>query len=102
MKTWLAILFSISLIFFTAILETIFNFPAVILTILLTAVWAAWDSKKIELAKYKSGISYGPVPLFILILLLWILAFPWYLSARYKIKNGLAQIKANISEKKNI
>lgn len=46
-----------------------------------------------QLRRYKSGISYGPVVLFIGCALLWIVGFPWYLAMRYKIKHGTAALK---------
>jgi hypothetical protein len=58
-----------------------------------TAIWAAIDSSKIQLKRYKSGISYGPVVLFLGFAFLWIVAFPWYLLLRYKIKTGTAVLK---------
>jgi hypothetical protein len=61
--------------------------------ILLSSIWAGIDSSKIELKKYKSGISYGPIVLTILCILLWIVAFPWYLVVRAKIKAGTAELK---------
>jgi len=61
--------------------------------VLGTAIWAAIDSSKIQLKRYKSGISYGPVVLFFGFLFLWIVAFPWYLIVRYKIKTGTATLK---------
>ncbi|MDB6028174.1 MAG: hypothetical protein JWM68_4397 [Verrucomicrobiales bacterium] len=63
------------------------------IVILLTAPWAAIDSSKIQLRRYKSGIAYGPIALFVLCLLLWIVAFPWYLSMRYKIRTRTAVLK---------
>ena len=61
--------------------------------VLGTGIWAAIDSSKIQLKRYKSGISYGPVVLFIAIALLWIIGFPWYLVMRYRIKTGTAVLK---------
>jgi hypothetical protein len=61
--------------------------------VLGTAIWAAIDSSKIQLKRYKSGISYGPVVLFFGFVFLWIVAFPWYLIMRYKIKTGAAVLK---------
>lgn len=61
--------------------------------VLGTAIWAAIDSSKIQLLRYKSGISYRPIILFFGFLLLWIVAFPWYLAVRYKIKTGTAVLK---------
>ncbi len=61
--------------------------------VLGTGIWAAIDSSKIKLKRYKSGISYGPVVLFLCFVFLWIVAFPWYLILRYKIKTGTAVLK---------
>ncbi len=61
--------------------------------ILVSSIWVGIDSSKIELKKYKSGISYGPVVMVILCLLLWIVAFPWYLVVRGKINAGTAELK---------
>jgi|SRR5665213_1344441 len=69
------------------------NVPLIYFMILGTAIWAAMDSSKIHLKRYRSGISYGPVVLFFGFLLLWIVSFPWYLSERYKIKTGTAILK---------
>ena len=61
--------------------------------VVITAVWAAIDSSKIHLKRYKSGISYQPVVLFLGVLLLWVVAFPWYLIVRHKILTGTAVLK---------
>ena len=65
-----------------------------VLVILISALWAAWDSSKIQLTKYQTGISYSPVVLFLLIILLWIAGFPWYMAVRTKITSGQIQPKA--------
>lgn len=64
--------------------------------VLGTGIWAAIDSSKIQLKRYKSGISYGPVVLFFCFVFLWIVAFPWYLIFRYKIKTGTAVLKDGV------
>ncbi len=74
--------------------------PGCELVVLGTTIWAAIDSKKLEFKKYKSAISYGPVVMFLVIGFLWIIAFPWYLHVRYKIKNGLAELKSNQLDQK--
>ena len=61
--------------------------------VIITAVWAAIDSSKIHLKRYKSGISCQPVVLFFGVLLLWVIAFPWYLIVRHKILTGTAVLK---------
>lgn len=58
-----------------------------------TSIWAAVDSASIGLHRYKSGIAMKPFTLFLGCALLWIVAFPWYLSVRYRILNGQAQLK---------
>ncbi len=90
MKTWQAILFT-CIIAIVAILFLPNGF--IFLIVLATSIWASVDSSKIELYKYKSGIAVKPVILLIGCLFIWIVAFPWYLSMRYKIKHGIAQLK---------
>ena len=43
--------------------------------VLVSAIWAAYDSSKIELSRYRTGITYSPVVLFLAILFLWIVGF---------------------------
>jgi hypothetical protein len=96
MKTWNAILFSIGLLVVDILISALIHFNLSELIVLGTALWAAIDSKKIQLKRYKSGISYGPVVLFITITLLWIIGFPWYLAMRYKIQTGTAVLKDEV------
>lgn len=96
MNPWLAILLAIGLIIFSVGLTATTHYNVVLIMILGTSIWAADDSKRINLKKYKSGISYGPVVLFIAIAMFWIVGFPWYLSIRYRIKNGTAVLKEEI------
>lgn len=58
-----------------------------------TALWAAWDSEKIGLQRYRSGVSSSPIVLLLMILLLWIAVFPWYVAVRQNIKRGLVPLK---------
>ncbi len=93
MKTWLAILFAVGLLFACIVATALTHFNVTFFMVLGTSLWAAIDSSKIELRRYKSGISYGPVVLFIACVLLWIIGFPWYLAMRYKIKTGTAVLR---------
>jgi hypothetical protein len=93
MQAWIAILFSVGLVIVCSIISSTVNFPITGLMVIGTALWASIDSSKIQLKRYKSGISYGPIVLFIAIALLWIIGFPWYLAVRHKIKNGTALLK---------
>lgn len=58
-----------------------------------TALWAAWDSSRIGLRRYKSMIAYGPVGLFLAISFLWPIAFPLYLAMKFRIQRGIAEVK---------
>jgi hypothetical protein len=93
MNIWLGLPFTILLVLATLLLSEDIGIPLVPLLIIITSFWTAWDSSKIGLIKYKSGISYKPVVLFFLVLTLWIVGFPWYLHMRHKIKRGAAHLK---------
>jgi len=81
------------------VLATLIHFSSVMqIMILGIALWAAIDSSKIQLKCYKSGISYGPVVVFLCFVFLWIVAFPWYLIVRNKIKAGKAILKDEITK----
>jgi len=93
MKTWQAILFTFALLILNGIISAAMNFSLTWPMVLGTSIWVAVDSSQIQLIRYKSGISHSPIVLFIACALLWIVGFPWYLSVRYKIKNGTAILK---------
>ena len=100
MKTRDAILLTIALSLLTSMVgfgiagRTLYLSSVVIV---ITAIWAAVDSSKIQLKRYRSGISYGPVVLFLGFLLLWVIAFPWYLIVRHKIMTGKAVLKDGVT-----
>ena len=93
MKTWIAILVTFGLLAACIVTSPLIGFNLTWIMVLGTAIWAAIDSSKLQLSRYKSGISYGPAVLFIACALLWIVGFPWYLSMRYKIRTGTAILK---------
>jgi hypothetical protein len=93
MKAWAALLFTFGLIVLSGVVTEITHINITLLMILGTSLWVAIDSRKIELLKYKSGISYGPIVLFFACVFLWLLGFPWYLIVRNKIKTGVAVLK---------
>lgn len=68
------------------------GFDPMWLMIIATAIWAGWDASRIQLGKYKTGLS-SPVVVFIGGLVLWIVAFPWYLVVRQKIAAGQVPLK---------
>ena len=57
---------------------------------LTSSIWAAVDSRNLK--KYKTGLP-NPVVLFVGLALLWIVYFPNYLSARFKVAGGETGIK---------
>jgi hypothetical protein len=93
MKTWIAILFTIGLLAACVAVSALTGFDPTWILVPGSALWVAIDSSKIQLKRYKSGISYGPVTLFFACALLWIVGFPWYLAMRYRIKAGTAILK---------
>ena len=89
MKTWQAIGLTIAIIVVGVYVSDVILW----LVIAGTSVWMAVDSSKIGLRKYKSFISMNPVLLLVCGAMLWVVTFPCYLSIRYKIQNGGAQLK---------
>jgi hypothetical protein len=88
MKTWIAIVFTIGLFVVCCGVSSLVNFNLVWFMVLGTALWAAIDSSKLQLKRYKSGISSGPVVLFIAITFLWIIGFPWYLAMPTRLRKA--------------
>jgi hypothetical protein len=95
MRWWLAILFTLFLLAVTSELSLWLGSLPTFVTVIGTALWAAFDSSKIKLAQYKSAMPYKPVTVFLCVILLWIIAFPWYLAVRYRIKAGKAKLREN-------
>jgi hypothetical protein len=93
MKWLLAIFITVGLLVISYVVSAFICFDLSWILIGLTSLWAGIDSKKIELHRYKLGISCRPVALFCCCYLLWIFVFPWYLWARFKIKAGEAVLK---------
>ncbi len=86
------ILFAVS---FVASSKT--QFPVVWIIVAVTALWAAYDSDRVGLSRYKTELSHGPIVVFLACALLWILCCPWYLSLRHKITNGTAVLKDGVT-----
>ena len=60
--------------------------------ILTSSFWVAYDSSKINLSRYRTGISYKPWILFLLMIPLWYISFPWYVVVRYRIRRGRIRV----------
>jgi hypothetical protein len=93
MKALFAILITVSLLTACYIVSALIYFDLSWIFFGIISLWAGFDSKKIELNRYKLGIACKPIVLFCLCYLLWIFIFPWYLWARFKIKDGTAVLK---------
>ena len=85
-----AIAISIGSILFVVLLVTYDRrlVPLVLISIFGTSIWAAIDSAKIGLQKYKTVIALHPLVLFNLMYFFWFVLFPWYLVVRSEIKTG--------------
>ncbi len=69
------------------------QFPVIWIMVAVTALWAAYDSDRIGLPRYRTELSHGPIVVFLACALLWLVSFPWYLSLRYQVKSGKAALK---------
>ena len=98
MNPWIAIPFTIGILAATAGVSMTVGVDVTGIMILLTSLWAAVDSSRLHLKRYKSGIAYGPVVLFLGCALLWIVGFPWYLVMRYRINTGVAVLKEGVTD----
>jgi hypothetical protein len=58
----------------------------IIVMVIGTSIWAAFDSSRIGLRAYKTQLAAHPVILMMGLWLLWIITFPWYLVVRSKIR----------------
>ena len=87
---WLA---SLSVTFGLLVVGIYAPTPAMLVIVISSAIWAAMDSQKIGLIKYKTRASNSPVVILIAILAMWIVFFPWYLIARGNILNGTIVLK---------
>lgn len=63
------------------------------LVVIGSSVWAATEAKRLAFHRYKNGLASGPTAIFLVCLLLWVVAFPWFLTLRDKILDGTAELK---------
>jgi len=68
--------------------NTVVSTALVVLIVLVTSAWVAFDSVQIRIREYKTALASHPVILFVAMVLLWVVIFPWYLVARSKIRAG--------------
>ena len=68
MKAWAALLLTFGLIGLCGVITAITHINVTLFMIFGTSLWATIDSTQIELVKYQSGISYGPIVFFFTVL----------------------------------
>jgi hypothetical protein len=71
------------------------GFGLISIFVIVTAVLAALDAKRIRIWQYRSDIAMKPGMLFLVLLLIWPIVFPWYLGLRFKILAGVADVEAD-------
>ena len=88
----IAIAITIAVLFVLGFIAAATDLPTIPL-VAIPSIWAAWDSSRIQLRKYKSLISTSPLLLFLGLIILWIPIFPIYLVMRQRIKKGTAVLR---------
>jgi hypothetical protein len=68
--------------------NTVVSTALAVLIVLGTSAWGAFDSVQIRIREYKTALASHPVLLFVAMILLWVVIFPWYLVVRSKIRAG--------------
>jgi len=92
-KAWLAILLVAGLLVCFAIYTGEVLIP---IAVFCTSAIAAFDSSHILLRRYKTGISYGPVGLFLICALIWPFAIVWYFIVRVRIARGSMPLRDEV------
>ena len=55
---------------------------------------AAFDSTHVNLRRYRTWMSYGPIGLFLVCALFWPIAIIWYFVVRVRIARGTMPLRA--------
>jgi Double zinc ribbon len=76
----------------TIILSAVVGPAGPVLVVLGTSIWVAFDAHTHKLSAYDNNVG-GPATACIGSLLLWIVAFPWYLAIRSRIRAGIQPVK---------
>ena len=97
MAWWLAVPLTLGLLYAGVVGSALLQVDVVPVLVLVSAGWCAFDSRRIQLQRYRSGISYGPLPLFLAISCIWVVGFPWYLIVRQRITQGRAALKPQVT-----
>ena len=96
MPLFQAIVFSVALTLCSGYLSVALDAPALpAFTVIGSALWVYFDARRVGLSRYRTGLI-NPEIATIGCFAVWIIAFPWYLSARHKIANGLLPLKEGV------
>lgn len=97
MKPWqINILMVVGVILVVVLLPSGIVKPILLLLVSGSAIWAFIDSKKLGIEKYKKtalSLSSTPFGTAFIVWILWIIAFPMYISWRYRVMNGRIPLK---------
>ena len=63
------------------------------------AIWAAWDSSRIGLQRYRSQMANEQFMVLFLCFAFFIPCFPWYVAVRQGIRWGLVPLKTEATQK---
>src|SRR5437868_2112697 len=69
------------------------NLPTAWLLVIGSAAWAAYDARTTQPWRYRTGLANHPPAIFVGVLLLWLIVFPWYLIVRGQIRSGRLRVK---------
>lgn len=88
-----AVLFSLALMVASGWLSVATGVAALpALVVIGSALWVYFDAKRLGLGRYRTGLV-NPEVATIGCFAMWIVAFPWYLSARRRILLGQVPLK---------
>jgi len=97
MKPWqINILMIVGVILVAVFLPTGIAKPILLVLVFGSAIWTYVDSKKLGIEKYKKtalSLSSSPFGTAFVVWILWIIAFPMYISWRYRVMNGKIPLK---------
>lgn len=65
--------------------------------IVLTALWAARDARRLDMRRYERVFPLDPLALGLAVLLAWPVSFPWYLRLRRRARRGALEVRTRPS-----
>jgi hypothetical protein len=89
-KAWVAVCLVADLLAVFAIYSREILIPV---TAFCTTGIAAFDSEHVGLRRYKTGLAYGPVGLFVVCALIWPFFIIWYFVLRVRIARGTMPLR---------